>query len=547
MSLRSFRAVALALVAVGACCGLINPLEPAAASNAGFNGEFVFEMDGEIFSQAADGSHLVQITSDSAVPGGNYAPTWSPDGAQIAYLRIVSIGTSRFRCDVRVMEADGSRIRVVTSVDCDRREGAVTWAPDGNQLAFATGEQLHVVRLDGTGLRDLTALWPADWAGAIDVAWSPIGDEVAVAIQGRGIHLAGPSGDGYTDLQLLVGEPFLDWPNLGWSPDGRYVTYGEMAGAIKWVDVESKQVQQAEQPGLYEAFLNPMWAPDGSGIAFVALSEENPRELRFLDPWTGQHVFVRELMEGAWDLDWQAVPPQPVGLVDPGSGLWYLASGAGSATSFFYGNPSDVPFMGDWDCDGIDSPGLFRTSDAFAYLRNSNTQGIADIRFFFGNPSDIPLAGDFNGDGCDTLSIYRPSEARFYIINKLGVNDGGLGAAEYSFLFGDAGDKPVVGDWDGDGIDEIGLHRETTGLFYYRNSLTTGIADGQFYFGDPGDRFVAGDWGIVDGAETPALFRPSNLTFYFRHTLTQGNADSQFTWTGGGTTWLPVAGDFALD
>ena len=110
-ALRSFRAVALALVAVGACCGLINPLEPAAASNAGFNGEFVFEMDGEIFSQAADGSHLVQVTSDSAVPGGNYGPTWSPDGAQIAYLRIVSIGTGRFRCDVRVMEADGSRIR----------------------------------------------------------------------------------------------------------------------------------------------------------------------------------------------------------------------------------------------------------------------------------------------------------------------------------------------------------------------------------------------------------------------------------------------------
>ena len=47
---------------------------------------------------------------------------------------------------------------------------------------------------------------------------------------------------------------------------------------------------------------------------------------------------------------------------------------------FFYGNPGDVPFMGDWDCDGVDTPGLFRLSDAFAYLRNSNSQGIADIR-----------------------------------------------------------------------------------------------------------------------------------------------------------------------
>jgi hypothetical protein len=169
------------------------------------------------------------------------------------------------------------------------------------------------------------------------------------------------------------------------------------------------------------------------------------------------------------------------------------------------------------------------------------------ISFFFGNPGDIPLAGDFNGDGCDTLSIYRPSEARFYIVNELGEDDGGLGAADYSFLFGNVGDKPVVGDWDGDDIDEIGLHRELTGFFYYRNTLTTGTADGQFFFGDAGDRFVAGDWGIVDGVETPAMFRPSNSTFYFRWTLTQGNADSQFIWNGAGMNWLPVSGDFTLD
>jgi parallel beta-helix repeat protein len=233
-----------------------------------------------------------------------------------------------------------------------------------------------------------------------------------------------------------------------------------------------------------------------------------------------------------------------VALVDTSQGMWHLRHSENDVTSFFYGNPGDIPFLGDWDCDGIATPGLFRQSDAFAYLRNSNSQGIADIRFFFGNPSDIPLAGDFNGDGCDTLSIYRPSEARFYIVNALGTNDGGLGPADYSFLFGNLGDKPVVGDWDGDGIDEIGLHRESTGLFYWRNTLDTGNADGTIFFGDPGDRFVAGDWGIVDGKDTPGLFRPSNTTFYFRHTLTAGNADSQLEF--GQTGWMPVAGDFGF-
>ena len=236
--------------------------------------------------------------------------------------------------------------------------------------------------------------------------------------------------------------------------------------------------------------------------------------------------------------------PHTVGLVDPTQGMWHLRNEAGTVTSFFYGNPGDIPFMGDWDCDGVDTPGLFRQSDAFAYLRNSNTQGIADIRFFFGNPSDIPLAGDFNNDGCDTLSLYRPSTQEFFIINELGEDEGGLGAADFSFIFGNPGDKPVVGDWDGDGIDEIGLHRESTGLFYWRNTLDTGIADGTILFGDPGDRFVAGDWGIVDDKDTPAVFRPSDTTFYFRHTLTQGVADSQFVF--GQSGWLPVAGEFGL-
>ena len=231
-----------------------------------------------------------------------------------------------------------------------------------------------------------------------------------------------------------------------------------------------------------------------------------------------------------------------VGLVDPSSGVWYLRDEAGVVTSFFYGNPGDLPFVGDWNCDGIDTPGLYRRSDGFVYLRNSNTQGTADIRFFFGNPGDLPLAGDFNGDGCDTVSIYRPPEARVYIINTLGANDGGLGAAEFSYIFGNPGDKPFVGDFNGDGIDTIGLHRESTGFVYFRQTHTQGIADSEFFFGNPGDRLVAGDWGIIDNIDTPAIFRPSNTTIYFRHTNTQGSADSQFGW--GATSWLPVAGSY---
>ncbi|MDP9495333.1 MAG: hypothetical protein M3P87_08840 [Actinomycetota bacterium] len=236
--------------------------------------------------------------------------------------------------------------------------------------------------------------------------------------------------------------------------------------------------------------------------------------------------------------------PSTVGLVNPANAEWHLLNQVGAVTNFIYGNPGDFPMSGDWNCDGIDTPGLYRQSDGFVYLRNSNSQGIANIRFFFGNPGDLPLAGDFDGDGCDTVSIYRASEARIYVINELGANDGGLGAADFSFLFGNQGDKPFVGDFDGNGVDSVGLHRESTGFVYFRNTLNTGNASNEFFFGDPGDRFVAGDWGVVDRVATPGLFRPGNTTFYFRHTNTQGTADSSIFF--GQASWLPVSGVFGL-
>jgi hypothetical protein len=210
--------------------------------------------------------------------------------------------------------------------------------------------------------------------------------------------------------------------------------------------------------------------------------------------------------------------------------LWHTVSSPRTESSFYFGNPGDVLFSGDWNCDGVETPGLYRRSDGYVYLRNSNSQGVADIKFFFGNPGDLPLAGDFNRDGCDTVSIYRPSTSQIFVMNRLGSNDGGLGAAEYSFYFGNPGDKPFVGDFNGDGIDTVGLHRESSGFLYFRNSNDQGPAHFQFYYGDPGDMLIAGDWN-GDGVDTVAVYRPSAQTFYIRNSNSPGNADATL-WAG---------------
>ena len=222
------------------------------------------------------------------------------------------------------------------------------------------------------------------------------------------------------------------------------------------------------------------------------------------------------------------------------AGFWRLHQGPAQMAGFFYGNPGDFGFMGDWDCDGIDTPGLYRQSDGYAYLRNSNTQGVADVSFFFGNPGDIPLAGDFDGDGCDTVSIYRPSEGRYYVIDHLGSGDAGLGAAERSFYFGDPGDAPFMGDWDGDGIDTPGLRRNSNGFVYLRHTNTQGNADIEYFYGDPGDVVFTGDWDS-DGDDTLGLYRPATGTVYLRNINSTGVA--QFTFGVGGGMQA-VGGDF---
>jgi hypothetical protein len=196
-------------------------------------------------------------------------------------------------------------------------------------------------------------------------------------------------------------------------------------------------------------------------------------------------------------------------------GLWQTAG----SDPFFFGVPGDTPFLGDWDGDGVKTPGLYRPSSGFAYLRNSNTTGFADSSFFMGMKGDVPMVGDWDGDGVDTFGVYRPAEAKVYLRNS---NDTGIADVEYSF--GHPGDVPFTGDFNGDGVTDVGLHRPSTGLVYLRTTHTTGVADTTFYWGVGGDVVMAGDWD-GDGIDTVGLVRPDAGMFYLRNQNSSGIAD----------------------
>ncbi len=214
-------------------------------------------------------------------------------------------------------------------------------------------------------------------------------------------------------------------------------------------------------------------------------------------------------------------PCDTLGFVDAAA-RWQVFDGfapGAEAHTFTFGNPGDRPLAGDWDCDGVETPGVYRPSTGQVHLRNSLSPGTADLSFTFGDPGDVLLAGDWDGDGCDTLAAYRRSEARMYVTDRLGA-----GSAETVFTFGDPGDVPFVGDFDGDGRTDLALHRPTTGLIAWRLEQRAGPADGGFTYGNPGDRVVAGDWD-GDGIDTPAAYRPSTGVWYAKLTNTGGAAD----------------------
>ncbi|MBT8462459.1 MAG: hypothetical protein KJO44_08015, partial [Gemmatimonadetes bacterium] len=235
-------------------------------------------------------------------------------------------------------------------------------------------------------------------------------------------------------------------------------------------------------------------------------------------------------------------------LVEPG-GLWHIRRPGVPDYTFYFGAPGDTPLFGDWDGDGIDTPGAWRrgAGGGLAYMTNTlppdGGLGVGEFEFFFGIPGDQVFSGDWDGDNIDTLGINRNGHMFLTDTNGSG---GAPVPTDYDFYFGVPGDRAFGGDGDGDGDDGVFVYRESNGLVYYTNTTpVSGVAptEADFFFGDPSDRFVAGDWD-ADGKDTAAIFRASNTTVYWSNTNTSGGAaaptDGSYVWGAAG--WMPVAG-----
>jgi subtilisin-like proprotein convertase family protein len=210
---------------------------------------------------------------------------------------------------------------------------------------------------------------------------------------------------------------------------------------------------------------------------------------------------------GDWDGDGIDTP----GVYNRANGTFYLTNSTSNPAvvhyTFVLGSPNDQPIAGDWDGNGSDGVGVFRPSNGLIYLKNGLTTGFADFQMVLGIPGDVGIAGDWNGDGKDSPGVYRPSNAVFYLSNSA-CNCSVV--ADYQLALGLVGDTPFAGDWDGNGTSGVGVYRQSNGLTYIKNALTTGIADAQFTFGSASDYPIAGYWVRTGGSvvEAAPTFQP---------------------------------------
>lgn len=224
-----------------------------------------------------------------------------------------------------------------------------------------------------------------------------------------------------------------------------------------------------------------------------------------------------------------AADVSPPNSTDPNE--FYFPAADPSEIPAHLGAGDDVPFTGKFanqngfPGEEVVSFGVHR-GRTFTLVNGLNTVGVAgyvDIEYVdYGRVGDVPVIGDWDGDGIDGIGVFR--NGLFLLRDTLST-----GPAQYTISYGRAGDQPISGDWDGDGVDEIGIRRGN--VYYLRGTA-------QFTFGLAGDQPVMGDW---DNNGTDTIGAKRGGTFR----LTNNNVSTAKIVNYGRPTDLPVVDRYA--
>jgi hypothetical protein len=295
-------------------------------------GRIAFVRDGDIWTMKSDGSDQKNLTRSPSIY--DYAPSWSPSRAKIAFIKV--LGPTGFSARLRIMDADGSH---VTSVPLDIPGQGVwatplftdcAWSPDGKRLVLTQGSgggMLHSrLLLANLATHTVSRLYDPGWGEVHNASWRPDGKRVMTTYTMSSSVAPSTVCVNVSTRERVALPPFwVPDERLGylvksavWSPEGSELAYVPTSDKHMLPDFETlTDVVTMPVAGgshtLLDSYssvqsaigLGIAWSRDGSKLVYEVygpMGSDDPPQLRIVDAVSGQvSAVVANAQQPSWD------------------------------------------------------------------------------------------------------------------------------------------------------------------------------------------------------------------------------------------------------
>jgi TolB protein len=236
----------------------------------------VLDSRGTLTAFDADGSDAV-VLADS-VPGETLVrqPTWSPDGARIAWVGLAADGTS---AEIMTAAPDGTR---PTDTPVAAAPFYLSWDPTSSRIVYLGGSAAADIEL---GLVDVAASTsaPIDAGSPFYLSWAPAGKQLLVHVGTDRLDRLALDGS-HTSLHDRPGT----FSAPVWTSDGRTFVYASEGGRGQRLIAYELGTDRREVLARFEGTIAFVVSPDGRRVAFQVLRDQSlATPLSVIDRKTG--------------------------------------------------------------------------------------------------------------------------------------------------------------------------------------------------------------------------------------------------------------------
>lgn len=186
--------------------------------------------------------------------------SYSPRRRQLAYVPYYADGVRSNR--LWVADLDSSEDRLV--YEAPAWITGVAWSPDGQTIAFVSGDGIWLISPNGINLRRV-----GEWGAFL--AWSPDSSQIAYMVLTTGgrwlIRIRSLASGSARDL--------VRGQNFQWSPDGKRIAFENFGGGSCKSQIRVITVQDGRSKAIGCGH-SPSWSPDGKRVALGRYATHAP-------------------------------------------------------------------------------------------------------------------------------------------------------------------------------------------------------------------------------------------------------------------------------